>query len=180
MDNLERNIERAHLLNKETVLIGDFNIDYNNTQSSCKHPLSKELKSLNFKQLVSEITRPVSGTCLDLIFSNHPERISEVDLMNVGLSDHLPLFAVRKYACTEKPTATQHNKRNYIRYCKMRNLNEEQFKASLKQVPWDTVFTFDDVDDMVETWESFFNQVLDLQCPWSEKRVSGFERKGTR
>ena len=129
------------------MLIGDFIIDYNRIQSSCKHRLSKELKSTNFKQLVSEITRPVSGTCLDLIFSNNPERIRDVNLINVGLSDHLPLVAVRKYVCTEIPTATHHNKRNYIRFRKMRNFNEEQFKASLEQVPWDTVFTFDDLEN---------------------------------
>ena len=54
----------------------------------------------------------------------------------------------------------------------MRKFNEKQFKASLKQVPWDTIFTFDDLDDMVESWESLFNQVLDSQCPWSEERAS--------
>ena len=109
--------------------------------------MSKELKNFNFKQLVSEITHPVNGTCLDLIFSNHPERIRDVNLINVGLSDHLPFFAVRKYVCTETPTASQHNKRNYIRYREMRNFNEEQFKASLEQVPWGTVFTLDDLEN---------------------------------
>lgn len=59
------------------------------------------------------------------------------------------------------------------RHCFLRDcVNEEQFKASLKQAPWDTVFIFDDLDDMVESWESLFNQALDSHCPWSEKRVS--------
>ena len=47
---------------------------------------------------------------------------------------------------------------------------KEQFKASLEETPWDSVFIFDDLDDMVESWETLFNQALDSHCPWSEKR----------
>ena len=34
-----------------------------------------------------------------------------------------------------------------------------------QQAPLDTVFMLDDVDDMLESWESLFNSVLDEHCP---------------
>ena len=51
--SLENNIKKAHLLNKETILIEDLNIDASNPQTYNKHCLCKSLNSMNFKQLVS-------------------------------------------------------------------------------------------------------------------------------
>ena len=34
-----------------------------------------------------------------------------------------------------------------------------------------TTFVFDDVDDIVYAWENIFNTIVDLHCPWREKRV---------
>lgn len=53
--------ERVHLLNKETIIVSDINIDY-------KHRLAKGLRGMNFKQLVDFITRPVSKSCLDHMY----------------------------------------------------------------------------------------------------------------
>ena len=30
---------------------------------------------------------------------------------------------------------------------------------------------FDEVDDIVYAWENFFNTIVDLHCPWHEKRL---------
>ena len=48
----------------------------------------------------------------------------------------------------------------------------EQFKATLKETPWDSVFIFDDIDDMLSSWELLFNTALDSNCPWRVKRVA--------
>jgi hypothetical protein len=57
---LEENFERVHLLNKETIILTDINIDYINRRGYDKHRLVKGLKSMHFKQLVNSITCPVS------------------------------------------------------------------------------------------------------------------------
>ena len=57
-------------------------------------------------------------------------------------------------------------KNNSIRYCDMKQFNKNQFKETLSQAPWDTVFVFDDIDDMQDSWESIFNSALDENCPW--------------
>ena len=95
---LQNNIEKAGLLNKKTILIGDFNIDAYNLQAYNKHRLCKSLNSMNFKQLVSTTTRPVSNACLGHIYTNNPQRIQNIVCPNIGLSDHQPIFAVRSFS----------------------------------------------------------------------------------
>ena len=53
----------------------------------------------------------------------------------------------------------------------MKRFDEDQFKQSLHRAPWDIVFVFEDIDDVVYAWEDTFNNILDVHCPWREKRV---------
>ena len=53
----------------------------------------------------------------------------------------------------------------------MKCLDINRFKESLERAPWDTTFVFEDVDDIVYAWENIFNTIVDLHCPWREKRV---------
>lgn len=77
---LEANIEKVHLLNKETIILSDINIDFLRKRNYDKHRLVKSLRSMNFKQLTNEVTRPTSGTCLDHVYSNQPRRMVSVTL----------------------------------------------------------------------------------------------------
>lgn len=62
---LAKNIENVSLINKETVLLGDFSVDDLTPGKFDKHFLIESLRSHNFKQLINEITRPLSKSCLD-------------------------------------------------------------------------------------------------------------------
>ena len=161
---LEENFEQAYLTGQEVIMMGDFNIDFCDKNRFSKHHLSKELKAMNFKQLVNGVTRPASQTCLDHIYSNYPERITDIIVPDIGLSDHLPIFMRRKYFRQSRTIKT-------IRYRHTKTFDENDFKRDLSQVPWDTVFAFDDINDMLHSWELLFNDVLDLHCPWREKKI---------
>ena len=63
-----------------------------------KNRLIKELITMNFKQLVTETTRSVIDMCLDQILTNNPQRIHNIVMPDISLSDHLPVFAVRQYS----------------------------------------------------------------------------------
>ena len=130
--SLEANLEQVYLLNKETFL-GDMNINGMNKESFDKLRLIKAVHGVNFKQLLNEVTRPVSGTCLDHIYSNHPQGITNIFCRNIGLSDHLPIFAVRKYS--KDLVSRGILKNNSIRYGDMKRFNENQFKETLSQAP---------------------------------------------
>ena len=96
-DTIEKNLELAYLLNCEIIIIGDFNVDYLKRASYNKHPLMRAVSSMSFKQLVTMVTRPRSGTCLDHVYTNFPNRVKSIVAHNTGLSDHLPVFGVRLY-----------------------------------------------------------------------------------
>ena len=119
--SLEANLERVYLLNNETIFLGDVNIDGRNKKSFEKHWLIKAVHGMNFTQLVNEVTRPVSGTCLDHIYSNHPQRILNISTLNCGLSDHIPIFAVRKYN-NERASCSMQKNQN-IRYRDMQQFD---------------------------------------------------------
>ena len=55
------------------------------------------MRNLNMSQLVHGITRSSSKTCLDHIWSSHPERLHNVRTMSSGMSDHLPVIVNRKF-----------------------------------------------------------------------------------
>ena len=95
--NLGKYIEDAFLLNFEMIVTGDINDDFLDTTIHYKQDLIQTLGTCNLKQIVGKITRRVSGTCLDHIYTIHPERLFNCKTLNVGLSDHLPILAARRY-----------------------------------------------------------------------------------
>jgi endonuclease/exonuclease/phosphatase family metal-dependent hydrolase len=90
-------IETAYLTSKEVILTGDFNTNFL-SQEFKKHYPPKSLMNMHFSQLVSDVTRPSSGTCLDHIYTNKCQHITTALVENYALSDHLPTFAVRKFS----------------------------------------------------------------------------------
>ena len=71
--SFRNNFEKVHLLNREIIILGDFNIDFLGTKKCHKRPLVKAMRNLNMSRLVRGITRPVSKTSLDHIWGSHPE-----------------------------------------------------------------------------------------------------------
>ena len=57
-----------------------------------------------------------------------------------------------------------------IEYRSMKNFDEPAFLSSLSDIPWDTAYTFDDVNDIWCHWESLLKQAIDHHAPL--KRVN--------
>ena len=164
--NIGVNLENAYLLNLETIIMGDFNIDILKPDHN-KHKLFKFLKNLHLTQLVNEVTRPISGAYLDHLWVSHPERIASVEAKLCGLSDHLPITAMRKYNNTSKV----YQGHKSIKYRDFKNMDAQGFVQSLKEAPWDTAFIFNDIDDIYDTWLQIFSDILNEFPPVNEKRV---------
>ena len=160
------NFERVHLLNSETILIGDFNINTLDNYYK-KHRLVKALKDAKFTQLVTSITRPISGSCLDHIWSNQPDRVTHISCPNIGISDHLPTIGVRLY----KQSTNTPKSHKYITYRNLKNLNETEFLKTLSETPWDTAFIFEDVNDIADAWYCLFNEAVNIHMPLKKKRI---------
>ena len=122
---------------------------------------------MNFKELVSTITRPCSGTYLDHVYSNKVNNISKVSTGNYALSDHLPVFIVRKYG--KKTKQVDHN---FITYRNLKQPDENKFRESLQKAPCDAAFVFENMDDVVNAWADIFTQVVNDHIPFKQKRIS--------
>lgn len=164
---IENMLELVYLLNLETIITGDININFISPAYK-KHPLGRAFSNMNFKQLITEVTRPSSGTCLDFVLSNFPERIKSIVVKNNGLSDHLPVFGVRLY----EDNAKRQNKSLTIKYRNTKHFDKSAFVSDLKEVPWNTAFVFDDLTDILNAWMGLFNNILDAHCPWRVKKVA--------
>ena len=163
---LGNNFENAHHLNREIIILGDFNIDFLRTEKFKKHPLVKAMHNLNMSQLVHGITRPMSKTCLDHIWSSHPERLHNVRTMSSGMSDHFPVIVNRN--CLR---SMNNGNQRTITYRDIKSLNKEQFVLSLHEAPLDCAFVFEDPNDVVDAWYKIFNGIIDEHLPLKQKRV---------
>ena len=79
----------------EILLGGDINVDMLRTNSINAKKIQKFTRIAQMKQLIQKITRPDSSTCLDLIFTDS-DIIKEFGIQNLNISDHLPVFCIRK------------------------------------------------------------------------------------
>ena len=166
-EKLAENIERVHMLNRETILMGDFNIDFLNC-SYKKQRLVKALKDSKFTQLVTTVTRPASNSCLDHIWSNTPNRIVNIVCPEICISDHLPIFGVRLY---KQCSSNNINGHKYIVYRNLKKLNEDEFLKTLHMIPWDSAFVFEEVDDVIDAWYHLLNDAINTHVPLIKKRI---------
>ena len=140
------------------ILLGDFSylpLILKNTT------LLKILHSFNLTQVVNNITRPLSKTCLDHIWCSHPEHLNNISVIPSGMPDHLPIVATRKY----NRTRSNNSRFITISYRDIKNLDKEAFVESLKMAPWDCTFLFDDINDIVNTWYKIFKAVINEYLP---------------
>ena len=105
---------------------------------------------------------------LDHIWSSHPERMVCIQTKTIGMSDHLPTMAVRRY---KGQTSLNSNLRNTFFYRDTKRLDQQKLVNELRDAPWDAAFVFEDTDDIVDSWYKIFTDVLDSQIPVKEKRV---------
>ena len=86
----------------------------------------------------------------------------------ICISDHLTVLAVRLYKHCSPDNAKNHK---YITYPNLKCLNHENFVKTLDETPWDTIFVFDEVDDIVNGWYSLLNEAIDANAPLKQKRI---------
>ena len=160
IEKLSDILDTLDLIRTELFILGDFNIDYSS------RPLLRNLNIRNFEtkynisQIIKTVTRTteLTATILDWIYVSS-KYISTSGTLNHNLSDHFPVFIVRKKErnkCIKKEVEG----RSYLRY------NTERFQALLTEQDWET---FDmNNDDPELLWDIFvknISDVLDQMCP---------------
>ena len=136
-----------------------------NNQTAKLKPLITELFSriipLGVSQLVPTSTRvgagqPESG--LDHLYTNEPKKMSPVQVINCGGSDH-KLIGATRYASAMKRNVRYVTKRCY------KHFKKEEFISAVKLINWWQIYQCDDVDSALQLLTDNFTNILDQMAP---------------
>ena len=130
---------------RELLLLGDFNMDMTNDESVGRRADSNLRDFCDKFCLDNQIKEPTrvtenTKTLIDVMLANHPERYATCGTLDLGVSDHVLIYAVRKNKLPRP-------KPRKIEYRSMKRFSEKDFLADLTNVPWDSAYIFDNVDD---------------------------------
>ena len=163
---IEKGLRALVQPNDETVILGDFNIDYKN-KSSPKFKKIKFFERANaLEQMICTTTRnsKTSSTILDMVFTNM-KYIKEAGTLDSFLSDHQPIFLLKKKVKTTGRQEQQFEGRSYRHY------NKQQFIDNVKAQKWDYFY---DAADPMEAWDEMLgiiNREANKQCPVRKYKI---------
>ena len=166
--------EKAIHEDKEVIVTGDINLnsfkwmrdDLPSSDSIYKlrdliDLLFEKIIPHGFSQLVTVATRSCPGTadsCLDHLYSNRPDKLSDVRVLVNGASDHR-MILVTRYAKSLKKNV------RYIRKRCFKNFDEESFRSDIAAINWFDVYSATDVNVAVELLTSKLSEALDKHAP---------------
>ena len=148
--------EQALIEGKEVIVLGDFNLDFltwtnENNPNTCKlklliNQVFDRIFPFGVSQCVTVPTRQWPGqqdSGLDHFYTNKPEKLSNVQAIYQGGSDHKLILATRfSKSIVEKPRIIK--KRIY------KNFDASQFINHVRLLSWSDIYNCLDVDEAVE------------------------------
>ena len=109
----------------------------------------------NLEQLIKEPTRvtSTSSSLIDLIFTNQSSNISNSGVIDLGMSDHSLIYAVKKVT-TPKYRQTRSKVRNFKKF------KETDFIEELSRIPWYLTTQYTNPNNNRQVWKFFFWKLL--------------------
>ncbi|MEW8547727.1 MAG: endonuclease/exonuclease/phosphatase family protein, partial [Candidatus Thiodiazotropha sp.] len=165
-DRFEDFIENVSKEGKEIILLGDFN--KNLLEENLDREWQNLTLSLGLTQMISRPTRvtPNSQTLIDHIYASTEENISCVSVKELTVSDHYAIFGNRKI----NSFVHKHSHKT-ITYRSFKHFDESVFIDELRQIPWEILDTFDDVNECVQVWNMLFLEIVNKHVPLKQHRV---------
>ena len=124
------NLFEGRKFNQHTIILGDFNINWQKPSTCTIKDNLQTLMNLNgLNQLVTEPTRVtnISSTLIDLVFSNNDKIIKNMMVLKTDISDHYTVkFCINDEA---KPAIEQ-----YKRHRDFRKFSDQEFFDHAKYV----------------------------------------------
>ena len=114
-----------------------------------------------FVQLVTQATRFMSGrepSGLDHIYTNRPEKMSEVQVVFRGSSDHRLVLSTRY-------TKSVIGKRRILRKRCFKHFKADKFLEDLAKVSWWDVYMTTEVNNALKIFNEKLLSILDLHAP---------------
>ena len=166
--------ELALMEGKEVVVMMDANIDFLKwtrddlppTDSTYKlRPLIQKLFNQIIPHGVSQLVRTATRTWpgqndsgLDHVYSNRPEKLSEVQSEYIGGSDHKLLRVVRFEKSLKRSG-------RYVKKRCFKNFKPEEFIQAVRNLSWYDLYSCEDVNSACELLTSKLTRILDDMAP---------------
>ena len=155
----------------EAYILGDFNINLinKNTISNSSRQYKEFCTMHGLKQLIDSPTRVTENTSslLDHILTNTHDKISQVGVIDAGLSDHQITY------CTRKIMRAKFNDHKDITIRSLKNYTQDAFVNSLREVNYPNYSQFTDVNVAYEDFISRTTSVIDKLAPEKKVRIKG-------
>ena len=154
---------------KNVYLCGDFNINLLNAES---HKATKDylnfLYSLGLYPLINKPTRFAFGSAslIDNIFTNDINNNHLSGLVFNDISDHLPVFSIKRCYLERKPIS---------KFINLRKTDEEAinaFKSALDITDWNSLLNINDVNICYDTFLNYFTTLYNQNCPVKQIKVT--------
>ncbi len=128
---------------KETIILGDMNICYNNQNSGTTKQYKQILDLNSYKQIIITPARITEHTAniLDHIIRNRDDRITHSGVTGTGISDHFLIYCTRKH---KKFSIGMHKT---IKIRSLRNYNKDMYENILHNTNWDLIYSKTDAND---------------------------------
>ena len=172
--------EMAVLENRETLVLGDVNIDFlqwsttsqpSSDQNNRLKPLVTQLLDRiiphGFIQVITEPTHTWPGqkpSGLDHIYTNHPGKLSGVRADYNGTSDHKLITAIRN---SKDPVSRP----RIVRKRCYKNFDPCKFLEAVRNISWWEIYSCEDLDTAVQLFTNKLNNILNVMAPVKKIQV---------
>ena len=173
LDNFAKEINKASSSNDTEVLIfGDFNIDY---LQEVPTYWSTVFEQFDFEQIITNPTRVsrARSTLIDHIYANKPNRVSEINVPCISMSDHYPVCITRQL-----PQKNHKTKPLEIKYRDFKNFDEKSFLKDLSESEILEVTKMNNPNDALGKLYSCFLDTLKKHAKMKSKRVKQQFKRG--
>ena len=167
-DTLGNMLQNHGRLNGDVYVIGDFNLDILNANSSAVNYFMNTMQSFHYFPLISKPTRFPSNTTeptlLDHIWCNNFNHYTS-GIIPIDVTDHCPIFIV----INSNPILSQKNK---IEFRVHSERNIENFRRVLSEFDWDFVGNSTDVNQSTDEFITSLNRLYCDSFPIKVKIIS--------
>ena len=158
-------MDAASMEAKETLLLGDFNIDLLRQNA----PWTNLISTYHLRQVITRPTRVTasSESLIDHIYVSDVNNVVDQCVPASACSDHYPVCLTWSCKGAKIPTAG-HETTTYRSFA---NFDENRFIHDLIASPLSMVYNLSDPNDAMEYWIKTFSDVYNKHAPFKTKRV---------
>ena len=165
IDKFNSIMDQITMLNLETIIFGDFNIDLMKPKLKWHNIYAM----YNLEQLVDRPTRTTetSSTLIDHIYTNTKQNIIELCCVPCGCSDHNAI-CINWFKKKVKIPNVGHKT---IFYRNFKKFNKDAFLTDLTNSDLDGIYQIRDPDIATDFWINTFTSIYNKHAPLIKKRV---------